>query len=78
MENDNKNSNENGGIFSREVAEYLGLGLQLAATVTLLVFIGIWLDGKYDTSPILTIICSFLGVTAGMYNFIRTVLKSGK
>jgi len=61
-----------------ELAPYLGLGLQLAVTVTAMVFLGIWLDNKFSTSPIFTIICSFLGVSAALYNFIKTVLKSGK
>ncbi len=43
-----------------ELTPYLGLGLQLAVTVTAMVFLGIWLDNKFDTSPIFTIICSFL------------------
>jgi F0F1-type ATP synthase assembly protein I len=61
-----------------EYAPYLGLGLQLAVTVTAMVFLGIWLDNNFNTSPILTIVCSFLGVFAALYNFIKTVLKSGK
>ncbi len=55
---------------------YLGLGLQLAATVTIMVFIGVWLDGKFKTEPIFTVVFSFLGVISGLYNFIKTVLKS--
>lgn len=62
----------------REVGPYIGLGLQLAITVTVMVFVGIWLDGKFDLSPILTIIFAFLGVFAGLYIFIKSVLKSGK
>ncbi len=54
---------------------YLGLGLQLAGTVTVMFFIGVWLDGKFKTEPVLTIVFSFLGVASGLYNFIRTVLK---
>ena len=69
-----KNTNK----FYREIGPYLGLGLQLALTVTILVFAGVWLDGKFETSPILTIIFSFLGVFVGLYNFIKTVIKSGK
>jgi ATP synthase protein I len=61
-----------------ELAPYLGLGLQLAVTVAAMVFLGIWLDDKFAASPIFTIICSFLGVSAALYNFIKTVLKSGK
>ena len=62
----------------KEYAPYLGLGLQLAITVAVMVFLGLWLDGKFNTSPLLTIICSSLGVFAALYNFIKTVLKSGK
>ncbi len=62
----------------REVGPYVGLGMQLAITVTVMVFLGIWLDGKFDLSPILTITFAFLGVFAGLYNFIKSVLKSGK
>ncbi len=62
----------------RDVGPYLGLGMQLAVTVTIMVFVGIWLDEKFNSKPILTIICSVFGIFAGMYNFIKTVLKSDK
>jgi ATP synthase protein I len=62
----------------REVGPYLGLGMQLALTVTIMVFVGIWFDEKFNSKPIITIICSVFGIFAGMYNFIKTVLKSGK
>lgn len=57
---------------------YLGLGVQLAATVTVMAFIGVWLDGKFDTGPLLTVIFSFLGVASGLYTFIKSVIKSDK
>ncbi len=55
---------------------YLGLGTQLAASVVLMALIGIWLDGKFGTRPILTVVLSFVGIIGGMYNFIKYVLKS--
>jgi len=63
--------------FYREVGPYLGLGIQLAVTVTVMVFIGIWLDGQFETKPVLTIIFAFLGIFVGMYTFIKSVLKAG-
>ncbi len=75
MKKDEKGEQKNSIV---EYGPYLGLGLQLAITVVAMVFLGIWLDKKFMTSPILTIVCSFLGVFAGLYNFIKTVLKSGK
>ena len=62
--------------FYKDAGPYIGLGLQLAVTVTVSVFIGIWLDGKFDTKPTLTIIFAFFGVFAGMYTFIKSVLKA--
>lgn len=78
MENKNKKNFDNYNKIIREIAPYMGLGLQLAATVTIMVFLGIWLDKKFDTNPLLTIICSFLGVSAALYNFIKSVIKSEK
>jgi len=63
--------------FYKEIGPYLGLGLQLAVTVTIMVFVGVWLDGKFNIKPILTIIFAFLGVFAGLYTFIKSVLKAG-
>jgi ATP synthase protein I len=63
--------------FNKDIGPYIGLGLQLAVTVTAMVFLGIWLDGQFGTKPILTIVLAFFGVFAGMYTFIRSVLKAG-
>ncbi len=63
--------------FYKDVGPYIGLGLQLAVTVTAMVFLGIWLDNKFETQPILTVVLSFFGVFAGLYTFIKSVLKAG-
>jgi len=64
--------------FYKEIGPYIGLGLQLAITVTVMVFLGLWLDGVFETKPILTVLFSFLGVFAGLYTFIKSALKAGK
>ena len=66
-----------GNNFYNDVGPYVGLGLQLAVTVTVMVFLGIWLDGQFETTPILTVVFAFFGVFAGMYTFIKSVLKAG-
>jgi F0F1-type ATP synthase assembly protein I len=76
--NEKKNNSENPNRLLKEYAPYLGLGLQLAITVVVMVFLGIWFDEKFNTEPFLTIACSFLGVFAALYNFIRAVTKSDK
>jgi ATP synthase protein I len=77
MENDDGEKKTSGSYF-KDYGPYLTLGIQLAITVAALAFLGIWLDKKFDSSPWLTIICSFFGVFAGLYNFIRAAIKSGK
>ena len=62
----------------RDAGPYLGLGTQLAATIVLMFFLGRWLDSELDSHPLLTIIFSFIGGAAGVYNFIRTVLNLNK
>ncbi len=59
----------------RDIGPYLGLGTQLAATIVLMFFLGNWLDEKYGLYPVLTILFSFLGGAAGLYNFIKTTLE---
>ncbi len=59
----------------KDVGPYMGLGTQLAVTMVLMFFVGKWLDGELNTFPWLTITFSFLGGFAGIYNFIKEVLK---
>jgi len=71
-----KNSDQDENNSGPGWVSYLGLGMQLAVTVTAMTFLGIWLDKKYNTEPVFTIICSFFGVAAGIYNFIKAALRS--
>lgn len=59
----------------RSAGPYLGLGTQLAATIIIMFFLGRWLDGEFNTSPILLLVFSFIGGFAGIYNFIKTVIN---
>ncbi len=78
MDENKKNNSNSDSFLNPDVIRYLGLGTQLAATVAVMVFLGYWLDSKFDSKPILTIIFSILGVIVGMYQFIKTVIKSDK
>lgn len=57
----------------KEVGPYLGIGVQLAATIILMVIIGQWLDQKFEKNYLFTIIFAILGVASGMYNLLRTL-----
>ena len=75
----NKDENEDGrSNFAVNYGPYLGLGLQLAVTVIVMVFLGIWLDDKFGTKPWMTVISSLLGIATALYSFLKSVLKSDK
>lgn len=74
---------ENSGIAKsiKDVGPYLGLGLQLAITIVVMVFLGSWLDKKFQTGYWLTLVGGIVGISAGIYNLIKTVTdleKKGK
>ena len=48
-----------------------GMGMELAGTVTVACLLGIWIDHKFDTSPVWIVICSLLGIVGGLYNMLR-------
>ena len=56
-----------------QVGPYLGLGTQLAITVVIMTFLGVYLDGKFQTKPLFLLICTFFGAFAGLYNFIKNI-----
>lgn len=68
------NINEKKQIY-KEIGPYIDLGLNLAITIAGFVLLGWWLDNKFEISPTLTLIFSFLGMFIGFFNFIRTVIK---
>ena len=62
----------------RDVAPYLGLGVQLAATIVVCFFLGRWLDQVLNTTPWLMILGAFVGAGGGLYSFLKTVIELGK
>ena len=57
---------------------YAGLGIQLAATVVVCVLFGQWLDRKFGTEGIFTILAPLLGFGGVMYSLIRQLSRSDK
>jgi F0F1-type ATP synthase assembly protein I len=51
----------------------INLGLELAVAVGLGIILGLWLDSKLKTTPLLTILGVFLGAISGMLNIYRSV-----
>ncbi len=73
-----KNNKEDIAKAYQQAGPYLGLGVQLAATIILMLYIGFLLDKKYDMYPVFTILFSLLGGGAGIYNMIKTTLSLNK
>lgn len=59
-------------------AEYAGAGLQLALTLVIFMFLGIWLDKRLGSSPWFVIICIFVGAAAGFFSLYRRLMGASK
>ena len=55
---------------------YSGIGLQLMVTIGLFILIGIIIDRTFASSPLWTLIFSFLGIAAGFYQFVKSLPKT--
>ena len=45
----------------------LGIGSYLATSIVGLTLLGVWLDGRFDTRPVLTLVFLVLGLVLGFY-----------
>jgi F0F1-type ATP synthase assembly protein I len=57
---------------------YAGLGIQLAVSLLVFVWIGQWADRKFGTGGILTIVAALLGFTGTMFSVIRRLNKEDR
>jgi F0F1-type ATP synthase assembly protein I len=55
--------------------KYAGLGVQLAVSVLVFVWIGQWADRKLGTGGLLTVVAAFLGFGGTMYWLIRSLSR---
>ena len=60
----------------RELAYYSSLGFSVALSIFIGLFAGVYLDGKFDTKPWLTLFGLGLGIAAGFKNIALAVKKS--
>lgn len=62
----------------RELAPYMNLGLQSVMPIIGGVFFGIWLDKRFESTPLWTLIFSFLGIALGIFYLIKSILFLSK
>lgn len=58
--------------------EFAGAGLQFAFSIVAFMFLGIWLDKRFGSSPWFVLICVFVGAGAGFYSIYRKLMGSAK
>jgi F0F1-type ATP synthase assembly protein I len=57
---------------------FVGIGTYLATSIVGLTLVGVWLDGRFDTRPVLTLVFLVLGLVVGLYGAyqqLRSVLE---
>ncbi len=59
--------------------EFTQIGIQMAVTITVFVFLGVWLDEKYPNNyHAFSIIFSLFGVFSALYFVIKKVIRMSK
>ena len=57
----------------RRYLRYAGVGLQFGVTIAIFVWVGVWLDERFGTSPLFTIGLALLGFVGAMASLIYRV-----
>lgn len=62
----------------RELASHSSLGLTVAFSIFIGLFIGVYLDKRFGTNPWLMLIGLGFGIAAAFSNIVKAINKSGK
>jgi len=62
----------------KKYVEYLGLGAEIAVALCVPIFLGYWLDLRWDTSPWMLLAGIFLGIGVLIGIFARVIKNVGK
>ncbi len=62
----------------KDLAYFSSLGISVAFAIFIGLGIGVWLDGKFDTSPWFTLIFLLFGIIAGFRNIARVIKRARK
>jgi ATP synthase protein I len=62
----------------RKYLRFAGVGVQYALTILLLTLLGIWLDGRFGTGALFTILLLLLGFVGATWSLVKQVLGPDK
>lgn len=68
---------ETQGVWTGQ-GRYLGYGFTFAGATFLSFFLGLWADGKFGTTPFLTVGGALAGAAAGFYNLYAHLVADGE
>lgn len=60
-----------------QIAHVSSVGIAMAVAIFGAMFVGVYLDKKFETGPYLTLILLIMGIIAGFRNFFRLVKRYG-
>ncbi len=63
---------------NRSFGLLFNIGYYVAASVGVGLFLGYHIDKYFKTDPVFTLLLTFLGVGAGLFEIIKIAMKSGK
>ena len=66
---------DSSGGKTQSPTRYLGLGVQLVASVAVFAFIGQWLDGRFGTGGVLMILGGLMGFGGTMWSLMRSLKR---
>lgn len=55
--------------------KYAGMATQLAISITVCALLGRYLDGRFETGSLLTVVLSLFGVFGGLYLALKDFIK---
>ncbi|MCC7430788.1 AtpZ/AtpI family protein [bacterium] len=58
--------------------KYTGLGTQIAATMLVWIYFGLWLDEKFETEPVFLLLAVFLGTFSAVYFTYKAVFGNNE
>jgi F0F1-type ATP synthase assembly protein I len=58
-----------------EALRLSGLGMQMLIVIGVFIIIGFYIDKTFNSKPLWTLIFSFLGTSAGFYQFVKSLPK---